>query len=239
MNLNHFFSLDSPLMTILTRIGNLIILNLLFIVCSIPVVTIGAAWTALHYVCLRMLREEEGYVARDFFRSFRTNFRQSTLIWLIMMVVFLIVGIDMKLLSRTGVAYPVFIHYILIADAAAVLAIGLYAFPLQARFENPLRNTIRNAAILMIGALPRTLCMLVLTAIPVVILLGIPKLLPIVVIMGFSSSVYACAALYDPVFRRLEPAPEVEEEILSEPEEDTPAEQNESMKGDQPDETGR
>ena len=207
MNSNSFFSMESPLMTLLNRIGDLIVLNLVFLVCCIPIVTIGAAFTALHFVCLRMIRDEEGYITKDFFRSFRVNFRQSTMMWLFMLIILLIVGTDIVMLPKTGATYPAFIHYFLLADAVIVLAVGLYAFPLQARFENPLIRTIRNAALLTIGAFPRTLAMVALMIVPFIILFGIPQLLPIVVIMGFSASAYACAALYDPVFRRLEPAP--------------------------------
>ncbi len=211
MNANSFFNNESPLVSLLNRVGDLIVLNMLFLLCCIPIVTIGAALTAMHYVCLRMIRNEEGYITRDFFRSFRMNFRQSTLIWLLMMVVLLMVGTDIVMLPRTEVTYPALFHYILLADGVVVLAVGLYAFPLQARFVNPLHRTLWNAALLTVGSFPRTLAMLVLMVVPFIILFAIPQLLPIVVCMGFSSAVYACAALYDPVFRRMEPAPDTED----------------------------
>lgn len=212
MGPNHFFSLDSPLIKILDRVGKLIILNLLFLLCSLPVVTAGAAFTALHFVCQRMVRDEEGYTIRDFFRSFRMNFRQSTVIWLFILLILLLVGADIALIPRTEVTYPTFVHLILRADAVIVLVIGLFAFPLQARFENTLGATLKNAIILAIGAFPRTLAMFAVMALPFVIAWGIRPLIPIVMILGFSSAVYACAALYAPVFRRLEPLPEMEEE---------------------------
>ena len=66
-----FFNLDSPLMKFLSRMTDILWLNILTVVCSIPIVTAGASFTALHYVCLKMVRDEEGYITKDFFKSFK------------------------------------------------------------------------------------------------------------------------------------------------------------------------
>ena len=208
--MNRFFNIESPLMNFLNRVCDLLILNALFVLCCIPVVTIGASFTALHYVCYRMIRDEEGYITRDFFRSFRQNFRQSTLIWLLFLIVFLLVGTDMVLMRNQGQSFPTLLRYLIYADAAVVAAIGLYAFPLQARFENSIYGTLRNAALLTIGAFPRTLAMLVVMAMPFLILFVFPRLIPVLVMVGFSAPAYACASLYAPVFRRMEPQTEQE-----------------------------
>ena len=75
------FNLDSPIMSFLSRVGDLVWLNLLTLLCCIPVVTAGAAFTALHYVSIKMVRNEEGYLTRNYFKSFRQNFIQATLLW--------------------------------------------------------------------------------------------------------------------------------------------------------------
>lgn len=199
-------------MVFLNRVCDLMILNALFIFCCIPIVTIGASFTALHYVCYRMIRDEEGYISKDFFRSFRQNFPQSTFIWLFVIVVFLLVGTDMVLMKNDVRFFPTLLRYFIYADAAAVVAISLYAFPLQARFENSIFGTLRNAVLLTIGAFPRTLAMLVVMAMPFLILFLFPQLLPILVMVGFSAPAYACASLYAPVFRRMEPRTEETEQ---------------------------
>ena len=66
-----FFDLESPLMQILNKVADLMILNILTVVCCIPVITTGASLTAMHYVALKMARNEECYIARDFFKSFK------------------------------------------------------------------------------------------------------------------------------------------------------------------------
>ena len=84
--MGRFFDLDSPLMSALNKLADLISLNILVIICSLPVFTIGASMTALHYVVLKMVRNEEGYIIKSFFKSFKQNFRQATIIWLILLV---------------------------------------------------------------------------------------------------------------------------------------------------------
>ena len=69
-----FLSLDSPLMRFLGKMADLMILNLLVIFCSIPIITMGASLTAMHYVALKIVRNEEAYITKDFFKSFKCTF---------------------------------------------------------------------------------------------------------------------------------------------------------------------
>ena len=80
------FDMDSPVMRFLSRMADLMIMNLVVTICCIPIVTIGASITAMHYVMLKLVRGEDGYIVKDFFKSFKQNFKQSTIIWLIMCV---------------------------------------------------------------------------------------------------------------------------------------------------------
>ena len=86
--MGRLFNLDSPLMSGLSKVADLIWLNILAFIFCIPVVTIGASITALNYVALKMVRNEDGYVTRAFFKSFKQNFKQATIIWLIMLLIF-------------------------------------------------------------------------------------------------------------------------------------------------------
>ena len=82
-----FFNLDSPLMQALNKVADLMWLNILTLICCIPVITVGPALTALHYMALKMVRNEECYIARDYFKSFKLNLRQGIVIWLIELVI--------------------------------------------------------------------------------------------------------------------------------------------------------
>ena len=104
--MGRFFDLESPIMRTLNRVADLMILNLLMIVCCIPVITVGASVTAMHYVILKMVRGEEGYLVKGFFKSFAANFKQATLIWLLMMVVIAVYVGDALIFSFSGMVFP-------------------------------------------------------------------------------------------------------------------------------------
>ena len=79
------FSLDSPFVQFMNRVADIMWLNILFVICCIPVITIGASVTAMYYVTLKMVRNEESYITKSFFKSFKLNFKQATAIWLIIL----------------------------------------------------------------------------------------------------------------------------------------------------------
>lgn len=85
--LSGFFNYDNPVWRFIGKFGDLIILNVLWFVCSIPIFTIGASTTAVYYVTLKLARNDDGYTIRSFFKSFKENFKQATIIWLIMLAV--------------------------------------------------------------------------------------------------------------------------------------------------------
>ena len=94
--MSSFFNMDSPIMRFLSRVCDLIILNLLAIACCIPIVTAGASITALFSVTLKMVKGEESYIFKGFFKGFKENFKQSTIIWLILLVLGLFLFIDYR-----------------------------------------------------------------------------------------------------------------------------------------------
>ena len=90
----HFFDPDSPLMNGLSRMTDLVLLNLITLAACLPVVTAGASLTAMHFVLLKMVRGEEGYIVRDWVKSFKQNFREATLIWLLFLAAGLMALLD-------------------------------------------------------------------------------------------------------------------------------------------------
>ena len=97
--MNRLFNLDSPIMVFLGKVGDLIWLNVLTMICCIPIVTVGASITALHYVSIKMVRNEEGYLTKNFFKSFRQNFFQATVLWVLMLFILAVAGADFYFLS--------------------------------------------------------------------------------------------------------------------------------------------
>lgn len=202
------FDMDSPLMRFLNRVGDLMIMNILMIICCIPVVTAGAAFTAMHYVLLKMVRGEEGYLLRGFFKSFRENFRQATVIWLLMLLVIAVYVGDALIFRYSGMTFPKAIMIIVAAVAIVLAMVAMYVFPLQARFDNSVKNTLRNAMLLAFANLPRTLLMMVCYLLPVVLAYFSAYALVFVFMFGISAPAYGAAWIYSGIFKKLEPETE-------------------------------
>ena len=181
------FDMDSPVMRVLNRVGDLLILNVLMIVCCIPVITAGAAFTAMHYVLLKIVRGEEGYLIRGFFKSFRSNFRQATLIWLLMLLVVAVYVGDIWIFNYSGLVFPKPLIIAVAAVAFVLLMIAVYVFPLQARFENSVKNTLKNAMLLAFANLPRTILMMACYILPLVLGYFSTYALLFVIMLGISA----------------------------------------------------
>lgn len=157
--MSSFFNMDSPIMRFLGRLADVMILNIVFLVTCIPIITIGAAWTSLSYVTLKMSRDEESYIVKSYLKAFRQNFRQATTIWGIALIAMLIFYMDFHIIRGMNQSMAQ-VMFILLSIIALMFALTLlYVFPVLAKFDNTVLNTIKNAFLMAIGNLPRTLLM--------------------------------------------------------------------------------
>lgn len=207
--MHNLFHYENPFIQFLVRVGDLMILNALFILCSLPVVTLGASLTALHRVTQNMLFEQEEPLLKAFFRAFRQNFRQSTLAWLVELVVIVSLVCDVLLVMAYfdgGLAKAM---YILVA-VLAILVAGVFSYlmPLIARYENGMRQQVNNAVVLAIIKLPKTVLLTLLNLLPVILLLiSVPVFVQTLifwVIIGFAFVSFLTSSILKPVFQQLE-----------------------------------
>lgn len=211
------FDLDSPLMQFLTRMADLMILNLVTLLFMVIPFTGGAALTGMHYVLLKMVRNEENYIVKGFWKSFKENFKQSTILWIIVCVVGVVLGMDYYMLYQLSGEFSRIYVVVLLAVTLFAYMTFLYIFPLQSRFVNTVSRTLKNSVMMMILGLPRTILMVLLSAVPVILLYFFDiKVIPLLVLFGFTLPAYGMAFLYNGLFKRFEPE---EEEQLSEEEE--------------------
>ena len=147
-----FFSYDSRFGRLMLILCDACLLNMLWFICSIPVVTIGASTTALYDVSLKLVRDKEQYIIPMFFRSFRENFRQATVLWLIMAGVGVLLAADgyivfhMRARSHGTVAVLwTLLLALLIAAAIVYTIVLLYVFPLTATVRNTNAAMLKNA----------------------------------------------------------------------------------------------
>ena len=173
--MGNLFHIDSPAMKKLARLWDLIILNLLWTICSVPLVTAGAATAAMYRVIFRHLEEGETSVVKPYFQAFKENFRQSTLLWLMIAVLGGVLCFDgLFLLSNQG---SITLLTIPLALLALLLAIGnAYGFAILARYRTTIRAAMRNAYLLMFLELIPSLLLVVVNTLPWVCFFLLPDI---------------------------------------------------------------
>ena len=183
----------------------LIVLNVLWLVCSLPVVTMGASCAALYQVLGKLIAGEDGHVAGQFFGAWGENWKKATPVWLILLAVAALCGFDLYMARLNDSFLWELLAVFALQLAAMVMT---FAFPLMARYENTWRNHLKNAMLVAVGHLPRMLLIWAVWAVPVGVSVFIPEVgfyLSIVwVLIGYSSLSYVTALLLRPVFRNLD-----------------------------------
>ncbi|MBQ3372855.1 MAG: YesL family protein [Oscillospiraceae bacterium] len=193
--------MDGPIMSGLSAAADLLVLNILTILCSLPIFTIGAALTALDESCFHIIRQEGSSVVKGYFRSFRSNFKKGSLLGLIFLAAAILLYFD-YLAAQT---YAPLFRVGIFAISILLLAVFEYAFALLSRYENKLSATLKNAAMLCVAYFPRTLLMLMFTigfwlaCITFLRIMG-----PVLLLFGISLPSYICCMLLGEVFRKLE-----------------------------------
>lgn len=162
-------SYDNMFVRLLSRLGDAMLLSLLFVICSIPIFTIGASLTALYYTAMKGIALDGGYVFRYFMKSFKENFKKSTVMWLAFLLAFIVFGVDVWFWYQQFTPGGFTVANVLLVFSIILLALTffmfLYAFPLQAKFENSIQVQLRNAFLLSVKYFPTTLLITVITAV--------------------------------------------------------------------------
>jgi uncharacterized membrane protein YesL len=153
-------------MQFLNRFSSLVILNILFLCTSIPVFTLGASLTALYDVVFRLDTSREGKTVSAYFRAFRKNFRQSTPVWMVFLILFIASCVNITVFSNMGGSLG---HILFVVCAVilvnCILILG-YTFPLISQFDNTFVNNLKNSLLLSVANLPRTLIIAVINCFP-------------------------------------------------------------------------
>ena len=204
--MGRFFNLDSPFVQFMNRVADLMWLNILFLICCIPFITIGASTTAMYYVTLKMVRNEESYIGKSFFKSFKQNFLQATAIWMIFVVAGGVLLLDYRIMSgQTGVGLSsntakTVMQVLLIAVLFFYLFTLVFVFPLLSKFDNSVKNTMKNALFMSIRHFPVTLGCISLFIIILILVYKIPVMSALCFLLVFSTAAYICSLMFVRVF---------------------------------------
>lgn len=204
--MRNLFNIDAPIIQWVTKVSLLIWMNTLWLVCCLPVFTIGASTAAMYRMAIN-LREDKECSAKAFFKAFCGNFKQATLIWLLLLLcaaLILVAYYGAVLVEHEIVRLVlVLIVCVILLLWACVL---LYSFPVTCYFENTLKNTLRNALGMGLGNLRQTVCCMALAFVPLTALLISPywflRLLYIWLLFYPGFCAYWICLLLKPVFAR-------------------------------------
>lgn len=201
-----FFSTDSPVYKFMTRLWDIVKISLLWLVCSIPVITIGPATAALNKIALEMADDAEGYVARDFLKAFRENFKSSILLGLIGVVAFYAVYLDIQFFQVTEGSSMLFLVAAIITGFVCGMAF-IYAFPLMARYENTTFRTLKNSYDIATRYFLRTLFLAFIIAIELVLFMWNYTLMFIGLLIGPGTIALTVCSFAIRFFREIEKEP--------------------------------
>lgn len=162
--MRNLFNYENGIMSTISSIADSLVLGILWVVCSLPVFTIGASSAAFYYAYNKCICQKTGYVFRTFFAGFKSNFKQATQIWLIVLCISLVLAADwylLHLIENTPSLVPV-IRTLLVAAMAVVIIWTLYLFPYLSHFENTNRIILKNCALIAVANIPQSILLLVL-----------------------------------------------------------------------------
>lgn len=205
------FSMEGPLWRALNLIADIVILHFLWLFTSLPLFTIGASTTALYYAMMKRIRTNEGQVTSNFFKSFKENFRQATVLWLIVVLVAAVLWVDLNFCTTWGgLAGNIMLAgcYMLLVPCCMTL---LYLFPVLSKFTGSIFVTFKNALFMSIRHLPMTLLLVFLWATVWLMLAIFPPFTGLMMVSGAGLMAWVTAHVYIQVFRTYLPD-EVEED---------------------------
>lgn len=163
--MSNLLNYDSKFTHIFSKVIDAVLLGMLWLICSLPVFTLGAASSAFYYAFQKSIRQGNGYSTREFFHGFKANFKQATVLWLILLALCLVLLMDLYILTG-GVLDIGQLAPLLTVTSVLIFAIvimwGVCAFPYIARFENDIRGMIKNSLIITLANLHWALLLLVL-----------------------------------------------------------------------------
>ena len=176
--MGRLFNYDNGIMQTLGKLFDIICLNVLWIMCCIPIFTIGASSAAYYYAYNKAIRQKRSYAWKEFFHGLRINFKQGTAGWLIVLLLYIVTGVDLYILGQmsSSMKFAGILSAIIMAVMLLMTMWLTYLFPYLARFENKTKAVMKNSAIIMVAKLPWSLLLLVLFVVTAGLFLLLPGL---------------------------------------------------------------
>lgn len=207
--MSNFLNPENSVMQFLARVCDYLILNVVFILSCIPIFTVGAALSALYTVSFKMLRKEDGYVLKRYFKAFCANFKQGTILWLICLILFFFLQYDGLIIGSMGGSMGQILSILFYTIVLVLAAMFLYLWPILAYFVCTTKQVVKNALYMCLGHLPWTALLLLYFGLVWFIMTRSTLTLGIVVAVsmagGFSLTAWITGKIFLKIFARYQP----------------------------------
>ncbi len=195
---------DGPLVRFTEKAFNLIFLNLLTILCCIPVVTFGASFAAMNTVVIKMSRDEEGYVAKEFFKAFKANLKIGIKTSVAILLFLAFVGADFYAISLLDVWFADVAKVLLLFFGIMFLIAVTFLFPIMSKFEAGFVDTVKNSFKFAVSHPLKTFLLFIINIVLWVIVYFLIFLAPLLFMYGFSLPGYIGTSVYRKDFEKME-----------------------------------
>ena len=199
--MGNLLNMDNKFFRTLGKLVDCFCLSVLWIVVSLPVFTIGASTTALYQTAYKVIRRGEGYLWRTFWDSFKSNFKQTTKIWIIMLAIFIIIVVDClmtRVYLKQGVTIGLFYYFFLIMGLFEYVWM-VFTFGCCARFELGMKDAMKNGILLAVAKLPWSFLII---GILMVVLIAV-QYLPFLVFLFPTMVALTHTFILEPIFRKI------------------------------------
>ncbi len=226
---------ENVVLKFLNKMTDLFVLNLLFLICSLPIVTIGASLTAMYAVNLRSVRYGDGYIVKTFFANFKKSFKQATIAWLVCLVLAVVLYIDYRFWSQVDMGIiGTWMKIFSLVLVVILLMMMTWLFPLIAKMDDSLKQQVKNAAAMAVGHfVPHTvICLGMGIAFLYLAYVNMAAFF-VMLLIGFSTLTYMQSFFFYKVFSKyITEAPASEHDLLYGNEGDAPDEESRDKSDD-------
>ena len=198
------FDPENKMMQIGVKFADLLLVNAMTMLLCVPILTAGAAFSAMHHMVLRIYRDEQAGVIREYWNAFRQNLKQGTQLLLIYLGIGTVLGVDIYLIAADMINWGQYFNLMVLAVTAIYLISLVWIFVLQSRYNFGIKDMIKYSLVLGFRNIPASVAMVILSAAPIALFLVMAKAVPFVLLMGMSLPAFLEAMLYSRIMDRFE-----------------------------------
>lgn len=198
------FDPENKVMQIGVKFADLLLLNALTLVFSVPILTAGAAYAAMHKIVLQIWRDEQTGIIKAYWKAFKENLKQGTKLLLIYLLAGVVLGCDIYLIAADILNWGTYFNLLVVAVTVIYLFSFVWVFILQSRYTFGIKDMIKYSLVLGFRNIPATLAMIVLFAAPIAFFLTVGESVPYLLLMGITLPAFLQAMLYGRIMDRFE-----------------------------------